>query len=125
MTSPEARPARSGPRPWWHRPLIGLGALVSIVMLLLAFNWSHLSKQAELGARYTARVACSCRYVEGRDLASCETDREPGTEIVSLRDDPPAERVFASVPFLAEAAAEKRGRFGCVLMTPTELDTVD
>ena len=121
MTSPNAR----RPHPWLHWTLKALAALVALAAALLAYNWTHLSRQAELGARYTARVACSCRYIEGRDLASCETDKEPGTEIVSLRDDPAARRVFASVPVLAEAAAEKRGDFGCVLLTPTELDQVD
>lgn len=120
MTSLNPRPRR-----WWFWPLLILSAIVVIGAAWLAFNWTHLGKQAELGARYTARVACSCRYIEGRDMASCETDKEPGTEIVSMRDDPDSERVFASVPFLAEAAAEKRGDFGCVLLTPAELDEVD
>ncbi len=116
---------RSGRRPWWQWPIYALIALVLVVGVLLAFNWHFVKSEAELGARYTARVACSCRYIEGRDMASCETDKEPGTEIVSMRDDPAARRVFASVPFLAEAAAEKRGHFGCVLLTPAELGEVD
>ncbi len=100
-------------------------ALIALVAAVVALNWTSLNGQAELGARYTARVACSCRYVEGRDMASCETDKEPGTEIVSLEDEVPSQRVFASVPFLARAAAEKRGDFGCVLLTPAELDAAD
>jgi len=112
-------------RPWWHWAAIALAALVAVFGLLIAFNWNFLNSQAELGVRYTARVACSCRYVEGRDLASCETDKETGTEMVSLRDEPEAQRIFASLPFLAEAAAEKRGNFGCVLLTPTELEQLD
>lgn len=112
-------------RPWWYWGAIALAALAAIVGLLIALNWNFLNAQAELGVRYTARVACSCRYVEGRDLASCETDKEAGTEMVSLHDEPDSQRIFASVPFLAKAAAEKRGNFGCVLLTPEELERVD
>ena len=120
MTSVDPRARR-----WWYWPVRIAALLVLIAGALLIWQWPSLSMQAELGARYTARVACSCRYVEGRSLQSCETDNEPGTEIVSMRDDPAYRRMFASVPLLAEAAAEKRGDFGCVLLTPEELDAVD
>jgi len=120
MTSVDPRPRR-----WWYWPVRIIALLVLILGALLIWQWHSLSMQAELGARYTARVACSCRYIEGRSLDSCKTDKEPGTEIVSLRDDPAQKRVFASVPMIAEAAAEKRGNFGCVLLTPEELDQAD
>ena len=112
-------------RRWWYWPIRIAIALVLIGVALLIWQWQSLTMQARLGARYTARVACSCRYIEGRSMESCQSDKEPGTEIVSMRDDPASRRVFASVPLLAEAAAEKRGDFGCVLLTPAELKQVD
>ncbi len=120
MTSVDPRARR-----WWYWPVRIIALLVLIVAALLIWQWRSLTMQAELGARYTARVACSCRYIEGRSLQSCESDKEPGTEIVSMRDDPANKRVFASVPLLSEGAAEKRGDFGCVLLTPEELEQAD
>lgn len=57
-------------------------------------------------------------------MASCETDKEKGMEIVRLRDDPENKRVYASVPFLAEAVAERRGAFGCMQLNETEIEAL-
>jgi len=77
-----------------------------------------------LGAAYGAHITCSCRYIEGRDTASCETDKEKGLEIVRLSDDPENKRIYASVPFLAKAVAERRGANGCVQLKQTEIDAL-
>lgn len=99
-------------------------ALLTIAALWLIWNWSSIKGQAQLGASYGAHVACSCRYIEGRDLKSCTTDFEPGMELVSLSDDPENKRVIASVPFLAKAIAERRGDFGCVQLNEKEIDSL-
>jgi hypothetical protein len=99
---------------------VALGAL-ALLTLLLVWNWSSIKGQARVGAAYGAHVTCSCRYIQGRDMASCETDKEAGMEIVSLSDDPENKRVTASVPFLAEAIAERRGAFGCVQLNEAEI----
>ena len=99
-------------------------AVVAIGVLWLTWNWGSIKGQAQLGASYGAHVACSCRYIAGRDLKSCETDFEPGMELVSLSDDPENKRITASVPFLAEAVAERRGLFGCVQLNETEIDAL-
>jgi hypothetical protein len=99
-------------------------ALLAIAILWLVWNWGSIKGQAQLGAAYGAHVACSCRYIEGRDLKSCETDFEPGMELVGLSDDPENKRVTASVPFLAEAAAERRGAFGCVQLNEREIEAL-
>ena len=46
-------------------------------------------------------------------------------EIVSISDDPDNKRITASVPFLAEAAAEKRGEFGCLPLTSEEMEAIN
>ncbi|WP_246156029.1 hypothetical protein [Sphingorhabdus profundilacus] len=111
---------------------IGAGKVVRLIALLLfvvlaswlAWNWTSLKGQAKLGAAYGAHITCSCRYIEGRDMASCETDKEAGMEMVNLSDDPENKRVYASVPFLAEAVAERRGNFGCVQLNQAEIDAL-
>jgi hypothetical protein len=102
---------------------IVLGVL-AVFILLLVWNWGSIKGQARVGAAYGAHITCSCRYIEGRDLASCETDKEAGMEIVSLSDDPENKRVTASVPFLAEAVAERRGAFGCVQLNEAEIEAL-
>jgi len=100
---------------------ITVAVLVAIVGLWLLWNWSSIQGQARVGAAYGAHVICSCRYIQGRDMASCETDKEAGMEMVRLSDDPENKRVYASVPFLAKAVAERRGAFGCVQLTEAEI----
>jgi hypothetical protein len=98
--------------------------LLALAGLWLALNWGTINGQARVGAAYGAHIACSCRYVDGRDMASCETDKEPGMEIVRLTDDPEHKRVYASVPFLARAVAERRGEFGCVQLNEAEIEAL-
>ena len=74
--------------------------------------------QAELGSAYAARVGCSCRYVQGRSLESCQTDFEPGMEMVSLSDDPATKTVTGSVPLLASRSARFAGASGCLINPP-------
>lgn len=100
-------------------------AIAALLALWFALNFADIKAQARLGASYGAHVACSCRYIEGRPLGSCETDFEEGMELVSLRDDPKNKRVTASVPFLAEAVAERRGAFGCIQLNEREMDNLD
>ncbi|MFM6853528.1 MAG: hypothetical protein ACKOUM_05545 [Sphingopyxis sp.] len=109
------RPASAGPRaPWprwkWAAPII---AVVAIAYTIWAYPaWKA---QARLGAAYGARVACSCRFVQGRDMASCTTDFEPGMESVSVEEFPDDKAVVASVTMLARRRAQLHGASGCLL----------
>ncbi len=100
-------------------------ALVVLALVWLAFNFSSLKGRAQLATAYSAHVVCSCRYIAGRDMKSCISDLEPGTEIVNLSDDPVHKRIYASVPILASAAAERRDKFGCIVLNAAELDAVE
>jgi hypothetical protein len=102
---------------------IALGVLALIVLLVL-WNWSTITGNARVGVAYGAHIACSCRYIEGRDMASCETDKEAGMGLVGFSDDPENKRVTASVPFLAEAVAQRRGAFGCVQLNEAEIEAL-
>lgn len=90
-------------------------ALPVFAIALLAWRWPDLRARAEAGSAYGARIGCSCRYVEGRSLASCEQDREPGMEMVRIDDDPAQRAVTASVPLMARRTARLNDGFGCLL----------
>lgn len=94
--------------PW----LIGFGLLLAV---FLVWKFPSFKAQAELGSAYAARVGCSCRYVQGRDLNSCQSDFEPGMEMVSLTDDPATKTVTGSVPLLASRSARFAGASGCLI----------
>src|SRR3546814_10291598 len=55
-------------------------AIIGAVLFTIFAIWKFPSfkAQAELGSAYAARVGCSCRYVQGRSLESCQSDFEPG-----------------------------------------------
>ena len=100
-------------------------AVLALLLLWLVFSFAGIKAQAQLGVSYAAHIACSCRYIEGRPLNSCTKDFEPGMEMVSLSDDPDKKRVTASVPFLANAVAERRGEFGCLQLNDKEVAALD
>ena len=116
------RPQASQPR--FKRLKIVVAVIALIAALWLVWNWNSIKGQARVAAAYGAHVTCSCRYMEGRDMASCETDKEKGMEMVRLSDDPENKRVYASVPFLAEAVAERRGAFGCIQLNAAEIEAL-
>jgi hypothetical protein len=84
----------------------------------LGLKYSTTGKRAALATGYVAHVVCSCRYVGGRDMASCETDREPGTEIVQIEDDVAKRTVTARVPLLSSRTARFDPEYGCALDAP-------
>ncbi|WP_310474696.1 hypothetical protein [Sandarakinorhabdus sp.] len=84
----------------------------------LGLRYSTTGRQAGLATGYIAHVTCSCRYVGGRDMASCNTDREPGTEIVEVVDDTEARTITARVPLLAKRTARFDPEYGCTLDAP-------
>lgn len=120
--STQAAKAASNP---FKRPRNIAIAAIAVIALLFWWNFSTIKGQAQLGAAYGAHVACSCRYIAGRDLKSCESDFEDGMGMVSVSDDPDKKRVTASVPFLAKAIAERRGAYGCVVLSEQEMKLDD
>lgn len=70
---------------------------------------------AGVSAAYSARVACSCRFVAGRSLEDCEKDKLGGMELVTLADDAEAKSVTARFPLVTSHTATYREGYGCVL----------
>jgi hypothetical protein len=122
-TATSKQPAKAPSTNWRKAKLAALAVLV-LAALWLVWNWATIKGQARVGAAYGAHITCSCRYIEGRDMASCETDKEAGMEMVRLTDDPENKRIYASVPFLAKAVAERRGAFGCVQLNEAEIEAL-
>ena len=89
--------------------------LAVAVAALLYFYSTPLLGYSRTGAAYGAHVACSCRYIGGRDMGSCKGDMEDGMSLVFLSDNPEAKSVTARVPLLASATARYRDGWGCVL----------
>jgi hypothetical protein len=103
------KPGRSGGcLPW----VLILGVLLAIFAI---WKFPSFKAQAELGSAYAARVGCSCRYVQGRSLESCQSDFEPGMEMVSLSEDSATKTVTGSVPLLVSRSARYAGASGCLL----------
>ncbi len=116
-TSPPIPPPQSPRRIRWlvWAPVLLLTAAAGG---WLGLRYSTTGRQAALATGYIAHVVCSCRYVGGRDMASCETDREPGTEIVTVEDDTQKRTVTARVPLLSSRTARFDPEYGCALDKP-------
>lgn len=89
--------------------------LAAVLVAVVIWRFPVWKAQAEAGTAYGARIGCSCRYVQGRDLASCATDFEPGMEMVSLSESAEQRTVTASVPLFASRTARFAGASGCLL----------
>ncbi|MCM0000136.1 MAG: hypothetical protein NBV68_12190 [Erythrobacter sp.] len=108
-------PARAGRR---TRTRWGLWVLAIIAALVggaaFAFR-AEIGGYGAVSAAYTARVACSCRFVAGRPLKDCAKDKLAGMEAVTLVEDVETKSVTARFPLVASATATYREGFGCVL----------
>jgi hypothetical protein len=102
-----------GPKPWPWRVILGAAGVV--VLAVAAWKGPGLRRDALTGAAFGARVACACRYVEGRDLAQCAKDFEPGMELISLSENSAEKSVTARFPLLASQTATFQPGAGCVL----------
>ena len=112
-SAPLAPPSR---RRWliWSPVL----ALCLLAGAWLGLRYSGTGQQAQLAAGYIAHVTCSCRFVSGRDMASCDSDREPGTEVVQVSEDTANRTITAKVPLLSRRTARFDPEYGCTLDAP-------
>lgn len=93
-----------------------LYAVAALAILYLAIEWPRWTLRAQMATGFGARIACSCRYIEGRDLESCKGDFKglDGMGLVRFSDDPEHRAVQASVPLLARRGATFRQGYGCM-----------
>lgn len=109
-------PARKGgPR---VGPRFGFWLLAVIALVLGGAAWAFrepINGYGSIASAYSARVACSCRFVAGRSIDDCAKDKLAGMEAVTLVDNAEAKSVTARFPLVAEATATYREGYGCVL----------
>jgi hypothetical protein len=91
-----------------------LASVALIGGLLVAFR-EPIRGYAGISTAYSARVACSCRFVAGRSLGDCKKDKLAGMELVTLVDDQAARSVTARFPLMSSTTATYREGYGCVL----------
>ncbi|MEL6877569.1 MAG: hypothetical protein AAGL68_05655, partial [Pseudomonadota bacterium] len=90
--------------------------LVVLVIAVAAFVYREpIRGYADVSTAYSARVACSCRFVAGRSLEDCEKDKLAGMELVTLVDDVDAKSVTARFPLVSNTTAFYREGYGCVM----------
>ncbi|MBA4052694.1 MAG: hypothetical protein C0472_12620 [Erythrobacter sp.] len=108
-------PAPAGRR---ARKRWGLWVLAIIAALVGTAAFAFRAEIAGYGAissAYSARVACSCRFVAGRPLEDCAKDKLAGMEAVTLVEDVETKSVTARFPLVVSATATYRKGYGCVL----------
>jgi hypothetical protein len=111
-------PASTATAPRRGRARWGLWLLAALALVVggAAFAFREpIHGYGSIASAYSARVACSCRYVAGRSLADCAKDKLAGMEAVTLAEDAEAKSVTARFPLVAEATATYRKGYGCVL----------
>ena len=101
------------PRARWGMGLLALIAL-GVGGAAMAFR-TEIRGYGSIASAYSARVACSCRYVAGRPLEDCAKDKLAGMEAVTLVEDEEARSVTARFPLVTSATATYRKGYGCVL----------
>jgi len=108
-------PARAITRPR-RRWGLWLLAVIALVAGGAAFAFrSEINGYGSIASAYSARVACSCRYVAGRPLGDCAKDKLAGMEAVTLVEDNETKSVTARFPLVASATATYLEGYGCVL----------
>ena len=90
-------------------------ALLLVVGGVLAYYGSAITGYGQTASAYSARVACSCRFVADRTLEDCEKDKLAGMELVMLSDDEEERSVTATFPLVASETARMKDGYGCVL----------
>ena len=96
-----------------RRRVLWLG--LALVAGLLVWFWGPANAYAQTAAAFGARVACSCRYLGGRELGDCRKDFEPGMGLVMLSEDVPTKSVTARFPLLGRETATYHPGLGCQL----------
>ena len=95
-----------------------LWVLLALAIVLAAAAYvfrAPIAGYGNAGTAYSARVACSCRFVAGRDLDDCGKDQLTGMELVMLSEDAEEKSVTATFPLVSSETARLKDGYGCVL----------
>jgi hypothetical protein len=86
-----------------------------LVVAAIVVLGERIGRYTTAAAAVSARTACSCRFVGGRELGDCRKDFEPAMALVVLSEDADARSVTARVPLLSRQTATYRNGEGCTL----------
>ena len=96
---------------------VGAVALGVIALLVWQVWLKDEVAYAKIAAAYGAKMVCSCRFVAGRDMASCKGDFTDDVSAVSFSED--GQTIRASVLGGAvKADARYEPGLGCTLVQP-------
>lgn len=98
--------------------LLGAILLAAIAGLFWQFFLADQVRQARIGAAYTAKQYCSCRFVGERPAELCRQDFTADVSAISFHEsgEPGAERVTASALWgMVSQTATHTAGFGCAL----------
>ncbi len=98
-----------------RRRTLWIVLVLAMVAGAIWFYRAPIAGYSGVSTAYAARVACSCRFVGGRDLDDCKKDKLAGMELVTLVDDPEMKSVTARFPLISSTTATYREGYGCVL----------
>ena len=87
----------------------------AVLALALGFAAWSIAGSAAVGAAAMAKVACSCVFVEQRDLGACRADDPPGFEGVSVEIDRARQVATGSVIGVIRRTAVYTSQYGCTL----------
>lgn len=91
-----------------------LGGFIAAAIVAWVYR-EPVQGYADVATSYSARVACSCRFVAGRSLDDCAKDKLEGMELVTLSESVEQRSVTARFPLISQTTATYREGFGCVL----------
>lgn len=91
--------------------VLGLLALVAAA----AYTLPRLRQQTRIGSAYVAHQVCSCVFLGGGTLESCQADLLPPAPRIRTELLPSDRAVRAWFPLFAEATARFQPHTGCTL----------
>ena len=106
------RRKQSAPRRNWGLILLVMAVVIGAAIFIYR---EPIAGNSAAVTAYSARVACSCRFVAGRSLEDCEKDKMAGMELVMLSENEEAKSVTATLPLVNRDTATFREGYGCVL----------
>ena len=71
---------------------------------------------AQIAAPYTAKSVCSCRFVAGRDMASCLQDFTVDVSALKIEDGPDRSVRSSALFGVISASAAYEDGYGCTLV---------
>ena len=90
-------------------------AVTLTVLAALVWFASNAITSASVGAAAVAKVACSCVFVDRRDLSDCRKEDPPGVEGIAVSIDKTTRTATGSVLGMIHRSASYAADYGCTL----------